>query len=184
MPLPGRFLSGAMRGAFSKKDGQLYVAGTRGWVSNAVRDGSFQRVRYTGKTVYLPLACNTYANGMRLTFSQPLDRSAAEDTGSYGIERWNYRYSKEYGSKEYSVVSADVVGHDPVEIRSAKLSPDGRSIFLGIPDLRPCMQMMIKYNLKFEDGKSLRSDIYSTIHKVGPPFAGIASNSAVVRQHQ
>ena len=130
----------------------------------------------------MPLGLNTYANGIRIAFSQPLDRSAAEDTGSYGIERWNYRYSSEYGSKEYSVVSPELVGHDPVEIRSARLLPDGRSVFLEIADLRPCMQMMIKYNLKFKDGKSVRSDIYGTIHKRGPSFADTARDSAAVKQ--
>ena len=53
VPLPGRFIAGAVRGAFRKQDGQLYVVGTRGWTSSAIRDGSFQRVRYTGKKTCL-----------------------------------------------------------------------------------------------------------------------------------
>src|SRR4030095_9892668 len=35
VPLKGRFLSGPMRGAFSPKDGQLYVVGCQGWQTAA-----------------------------------------------------------------------------------------------------------------------------------------------------
>lgn len=163
VPLPGRFLSGAVRAAFRKQDGQLYVVGTRGWVSNAIRDGSFQRVRYTGKPVHLPIAFEFRTNGLRLKFTQPLARDTAENTGSYAIEQWNYKYAKSYGSKEYSALAPDTVGHDPIEIASARLEDD-RTLFLHIPNLRPVMQMAIKYNLTFADGKNLRGELYPTIH--------------------
>src|SRR5687767_3216270 len=136
VPLPGRFLSGAVRAAFRKQDGQLYVVGTRGWTSNAIRDGSFQRVRYTGKKVYWPTACEAVRDGIRLTFSEPLTRETAEDTGSYALEQWNYKYSKEYGSKEYSALAPDTAGHDAVELASATLENE-RTIFLRIANLRP-----------------------------------------------
>ena len=171
VPLPGRFLSGAMRGAFRKQDGQLYVVGTRGWVSNAIREGSLQRVRFTGRKILVPLEFHAHQNGIRLIFSEPLSRETVEDTGSYGIEQWNYRYSKEYGSKEYSVQSPDVVGHDAVDVSGAKLSSDGKTVFLHIPKLRPVMQMQIKYNLKAADGQSVRGEMFPTINKLGSAFS-------------
>ncbi|MCI0744795.1 MAG: hypothetical protein L0Y58_05240 [Verrucomicrobia subdivision 3 bacterium] len=167
VPLKGRFISGAMRGAFRRQDGQLYVAGTRGWVSSALRDGCLQRVRYTGAKVHLPIALRACSNGLRITFTQPLDRRTAEDTGSYGIEQWNYRYGKEYGSKEYSVVFPDQVGHDPVDVRCARVLPDGNSVFLEIPNLRPVMQMAIQYNIHAADGKTMRGEILNTINRLG-----------------
>ncbi|HZO83677.1 MAG TPA: DUF6797 domain-containing protein [Verrucomicrobiae bacterium] len=163
VPLPGRFLSGAVRAAFRKQDGQLYVVGTRGWTSSALRDGSFQRVRYTGKNAYIPIVFEARKDGIRLKFTQPLTRETAEDTGSYSIEQWNYKYSKEYGSKEYSALSPDLVGHDPVDIQSAKLE-DPQTIFLRIPTLRPVHHMWIKYNLTATDGQQLRGELYPTIH--------------------
>lgn len=165
VPLPGRFLSGAVRAAFRKQDGQLYVVGTRGWVSNAIRDGSFQRVRYTGKKAYLPIACEALRHGLRLTFTQPLTPETAQDPGSYAIEQWNYKYAKTYGSKEYSALAPDTVGHDAVDITSAKLEND-RTIFLTIPNLRPVHQMAIKYNLTATDGQTLRGELYPTIHRL------------------
>ncbi len=165
--LKPRFLSGAMRGTFREQDGQFYVVGSLGWSTSATKEGSFQRVRYTGKKIHLPIALNILQNGIQLTFSERLDRETAEDVGSYGIEQWNYRYSREYGSKEYSVKFPDEVGHDEVEIKSARLSEDGRSVFLEIPGVRPVMQMRIQYNVNASDGKTVRGEIFNTINVVG-----------------
>ncbi len=51
---PLKFDSGVMRGRFHPKDGQLYVAGLKGWQTNGAKDGAIQRVRYTGKPVTMP----------------------------------------------------------------------------------------------------------------------------------
>ncbi|MEO6181631.1 MAG: DUF6797 domain-containing protein [Verrucomicrobiota bacterium] len=163
-----RFLSGAMRGTFRKQDGQLYVVGSTGWQTSAVRDGSFQRVRYTGKNINLPVQLKVQQNGIQLTFSDLLEKETAEDPGSYGIEQWNYRYTKEYGSKEYSVSSPEEVGHDPVDVKSVKLLADGRTVFLEIPNLQPVMQMQIQYNVNNADGKTVRGEIFNTINRLGP----------------
>ncbi|MDB6059025.1 MAG: putative heme-binding protein [Verrucomicrobiales bacterium] len=161
------FLSGAMRGTFRKQDGQIYVAGSLGWETKAVKDGSLQRVRYTGQNVYLPTQLHAYSNGIELGFTQALDRSTAEDTGSYSIEQWNYHYQKKYGSKDYLTDKPDTEGHDTVNVTSAKLLPDGHSVFLQIDNLKPVMQMNIKFNVNAADGKIMRGDIYNTINKLG-----------------
>src|SRR5262249_25586084 len=81
VPLAGEFLSGAHRGRFNPKDGQLYVSGMGGWGTYTVADGSFQRVRYTGDPVQLPCGFHIYQNGVLVKFTQPCDREAAEKTG-------------------------------------------------------------------------------------------------------
>ena len=165
VPLKPRFSSGAVRGAFRNNDGQLYVVGSLGWATSATRDGCFQRVRYTGKKVYLPTGLHVVENGIHLTFSEPLDPDTASDAGSYAIEQWNYLYSKEYGSQEYSVSRPDDNGRDTVDIKSAKISNDHRSVFLEVPGLKPVMQMRIQYNVNAADGKTVRGEIYNTINK-------------------
>jgi hypothetical protein len=168
--MPGKFLSGPMRGAFSPKDGQLYVAGSTGWQTAAARDGCLQRVRFTGKDPQLPIESHIHANGIRLTFTTMLDRSAAEDAGSYSFSRWNYLYSKNYGSKDYLPGDAQKEGHETVEVKSAKLLPDGKTIFLEIPGLKPVMQYEVKYSLNSADGKSLRNSVWGTINRLGPKY--------------
>jgi type 1 glutamine amidotransferase/glucose/arabinose dehydrogenase len=168
--LPGRFLSGAMRGAFNPRDGHLYVVGSTGWQTSALKDGSLQRVRYTGKPLDVPVAWHAHTNGISLTFTQPLDKETAQDTGSYGVEQWNYRYAAQYGSKDWSVANPNKEGHDTLEVRSAKLLADGQTVFLEIPNLKPVMQLQVQYNLNAKEGASMRGKIYATINRLGTSF--------------
>jgi len=167
VPLKIGFASGAIRGRFRPQDGQLYVVGTKGWVSNATRDGSLQRVRYTGAKVHLPLEMHAVAGGLRLRFAEPLDREIAQDPDSWTAEQWNYKYAAEYGSKEYSVINEGVEGHDPVEVKSATLSVDGCTVLVGMPALRPAMQVRVRYSLRSADGAPMKGEIDSTIHRLG-----------------
>jgi len=48
---PLKFPSSVMRGRYNPVDGQLYVAGLRGWSSSAAKDCAFQRIRYAGGPV-------------------------------------------------------------------------------------------------------------------------------------
>jgi hypothetical protein len=70
---PFKFLSGVMRGRFNPVDGQMYVVGMRGWQTDGSRDGCFQRIRYTGKPINMPLAAKVTADGIGLTFTDALD---------------------------------------------------------------------------------------------------------------
>ncbi len=166
VPLKGRFLSGPMRGAFHPIDGQLYVVGCQGWQTAAARDGSFQRVRWTGRKLAIPSAWQARKSGLSLTFSEPLDRSTAEDPGSYGLEAWNYRYAAQYGSKDWSVKAPEIEGHDTWAVRSAKLSADGRTVVLEVPELQPVMQFGLKFNLDTADGRPAAGEMYGTIHRL------------------
>jgi type 1 glutamine amidotransferase len=167
VPLGLHFASGVMRGRFHPKDGQLYVTGMKGWVTNAARDGCFQRVRYTGQPVRLPLAWSARSDGLRVAFSVPLDRAVAEDPDSWALEQWNYRYSAKYGSEEYSAAQPDLVGHDPLEVRAVTLSVDGKTARLEVPQLAPVHQLRIRYSLRDAEGTSLRGELAGTVHRVG-----------------
>jgi azurin len=166
VPLFGEFLAGAHRGRFNPKDGQLYVTGMGGWGTYTVADGSFQRVRYTGDPVQLPVAIHARENGILLTFSQPVERGVAERTSSQFAQAWNYRYGGFYGSPEYSARHPNTPGHDVLDVRSAHVLGDGRSVFLEIPDLQPVNQL----HLHLQVGAGLPVDMFATVHKLGSPF--------------
>ena len=170
VPLPGRFLSGPMRGTFSPKDGHLYIAGSTGWQTSAAKDGCLQRVRRTGTVTRTPIAWHAYRNGLKVTFAEPLDKSAAEDPGSFAIHQWNYRYAASYGSKDYSVAHPGKEGRDEVVVRSAKVLPDGKSVFIGTDALQPVMQMELRYNLPFTSGSSAAGPLYLTLNKLAASF--------------
>ncbi|QOV87649.1 DUF6797 domain-containing protein [Humisphaera borealis] len=166
--LPLAFSTGIMRGRFRPQDGQLYVSGLRGWQTAGTKDGAFQRVRYTGKPLHAPTAVAVHKNGIKLTFTDALDPETANDAGSYSILQWNYRWSAEYGSKHWSVKNPDAQGYDTVDVKSAKLLPDGRSVFLTIDGLKPVMQMRISVNIDCKDGETIKTDVYNTIHALAP----------------
>lgn len=168
VPLPGEFRSGVHRGRFNPKDGQLYVSGMAGWGSYTTDDGCFQRVRYTGEPVQLPVAFHAHANGVLLTFSRPLDKTVAEDPKRHFAQVWNYRYSAGYGSPEFSTRHPGIPGHDPLAIRSAHVLADGNSLFLEIPDLQPTSQLHL--HVRPDGGKP--SDLFATVHKLAAPFTG------------
>jgi glucose/arabinose dehydrogenase len=163
---PFRFDSGVMRGRVNPKDGQLYLCGLRGWQTDGSRDGTLVRVRYTGKKLYMPTDFKVVKGGIELTFSQDLDPETAQDVGSYGIEQWNYLWGEQYGSPDYSVKEPTRQGHDEVEIMSAKLMPDRKTVLLMIKDLKPVMQMQIEANVDAADGTNIHDTMWVTINRV------------------
>jgi hypothetical protein len=167
VPFNLKFQSGVMRGRFSPKDGQLYVCGLKGWQNAATRDGGFYRVRYTGKPVNMPVKAHVARNGIRLTFSSPVDPATAQDVDGYAVELWNYRYSGGYGSDELSARTPGQKGHDKLTVTAAKVAADGKSVFLVVDGLQPADQYSVKYTLKTATGTELRSEVIGTIRKLG-----------------
>ena len=83
----GRGVHDSMNNAI---DGQLYVAGLRGWQTDAAKDCALQRVRFTGKPVNMPTSFHVKENGIELGFTTALDPASAGDADSYDVEQWNY----------------------------------------------------------------------------------------------
>ncbi len=170
---PLRFTTGIMRPRFSPVDGQLYVAGLKGWQSNAVKDGAIHRVRHTGKSVTFPTAVSVTDAGITVRFSGALDAATAGDVQNYALEQNNYVWSADYGSPELKVGAKDAGdkashGTTAVPIRAARLAPDRRSVFLEVPGLVPVMTSRIKLNVRAEDGSRVPDEVIHTIHAVPP----------------
>ena len=192
---PVNFLTGIMRPKFNANDGQLYVAGLRGWQTSAAADAAFQRVRYTGKPANMVTGLKVRKGGLDITFTDPLEAEDANDAEAFEIEQWNYLWCSEYGSDDYSAKddnfqdkvrelnrlredrakNAEAIealtktftkGHDEVEVKSAKLSADGKTVSLEIPEIKPVMQMKIRARLSSAEGKRVAVEIYNTINYV------------------
>lgn len=181
------FASGAMRARFNPQDGQLYITGLRGWQTTATQNGCFQRVRYTGAAARMPIALTATKQGIRLDFTCELDAQSATDAGNWNIEAWNYVWSSAYGSPDISTLESNVAAtelgndgklqfskaqmserkHDSLTVTRVTLSADRRSVLLEVADLRPAMQMQLKYEIKSADGKEVRGQVTNTIHALG-----------------
>lgn len=166
-PILPAFDTGICRMRFHEKHNALYVAGLRGWQTTASKDAGLYRVRYTGKKANLPVELKAKQGELAITFSDPLDPKTANDVENFNLEQWNYRWTENYGSPQIKVSDPKKQGHDPVEVQSASLSADGKTVTLKIDNLRPVMQMKIQYNLKTADGSTAKSAIWNTLNVVG-----------------
>lgn len=165
--IPAKFASSAMRPRFNPKDGQLYIAGLKGWQSNAASDGGFDRVRFTGAPVRMPKSLHVTSNGVAITFTCALDPATANDPGNYSVEARNVRWTGAYGSAEYRPSAPDQKGFDEWKVKSAKLAGDGKTVVLEIEGIQPVMLMSIAYNINTVDQKPLKDTIFNTVHKLG-----------------
>lgn len=165
--MPWHFQSGSMRARFNPADGQLYVCGFQGWQTNARKLTAFERVRYTGKKQYTPTALHVKDNTIQITFGEPLSKESAADAGAWAVEEWNYRWTGSYGTPEVKVSNPEQRGHDPVEVKSAKLSDDGKTVTLELANLQPVMQMLIRGSgIEAADGTPVDVEIVNTINTV------------------
>jgi hypothetical protein len=157
LPIP-RFPTGVMRGRFHPTDGQLYLCGMFAWAGNQTQPGGMYRLRYTGQPAHLPVGLNAKTNGMAVTFTDELDAASAGDPKNYAVKVWSLKRTANYGSEHYHERS--------LEVTSAKLSEDGKQVFLQIPDIAPTWGMEIRYEVQSAVGKPIRGRIHNTIHKL------------------
>jgi hypothetical protein len=165
---PLKFATGICRARFSPVDGQLYLAGLKGWQTDAARDGAIQRVRYTGGPLTMQNSLQVTSKGIRIGFTNPVNPSTASDVNNYSVIQYNYRWTSAYGSDKYKVSNPEQKGTDSLTVKSAKLGPDRKSVFLEIDGLQPVMQMEIKMNIRAQDGSQIPDKIGSTINVVAP----------------
>jgi len=166
---PLRFTSSAMRARVNPRDGQIYVTGLKGWQSNASKHGGFDRVRYTGKKVYMPNALRIKSNGIEIGFTQKLDPELANDADSFAIKASDIRWTHGYGSGDYQIGARQtgkyVKGWTTMQVKSAKLLADGKTVFVEVPDIQPVHQMEIRIDLEATDGGVINTTIWNTVHK-------------------
>jgi hypothetical protein len=183
---PLQFNSGMNRPRFSPFDGQLYISGLTGWQSSGAKEAALQRVRYTGKPVHMANGLHVTKSGVEITFTNPLDAQSAVDAGNWSVDQWNYEWAEHYGTTYFSASDPTKKGgnnvKDAVEITSIKLSADGKTVTLELADLKPVMQMNVKYNIKAADGTAIKSEVYNTINKVPGSDAVAGNGPAVVAQ--
>lgn len=125
--LAGEYRSGVHKVHLNPRDGQLYLSGMNGWGSYTSDAGCFQRLRYTGEKIQLPIGFHVHSNGVAIRFQRPISSEQAGNALSHFAQCWNYRYSPGYGSKEFSVLHSPMIGHDCLSISAAHVLDQGQS---------------------------------------------------------
>ena len=154
---PLRFESGIMRSRFHPGDGQLYLCGLRGYDTNAVRDGGFYRVRYTGRPRRMPTGWKTRPGGLDISFGCDLDVEYSDELSRwsgqwYDIPKATPREQKRKKTK--------------LPITAVKVLPDKRTVSIDIRDFGPATSISFRYRLKAADGTMLRGELHGTVNRV------------------
>tara|TARA_B100000927_G_scaffold90798_1_gene73422 strand:- start:200 stop:2893 length:2694 start_codon:yes stop_codon:yes gene_type:complete len=159
VPLLSGFPSGLLKGAVHPKDGRLYLTGFEIWGSSGDRISGLFRVRPTGRTSWIPTQLLASRRGVLLEFNQPLAPELALDQSRYSVDRWNYQQTHNYGSGNFKLDGEP--GQETVSVTSAKLSKDGKRLFLGLLDMKPCHSLRVTYRLPFPDNTAVESAYFS-----------------------
>lgn len=158
--LPGvKFMTGIMRGRFNPQDDQLYACGMSAWgTSQNMKGGEFFRLRYTGKSLSVPIALSAHEDGIVLSFPSKLDQSKTENSMNFKIDTWELLRSHLYGSKRYNTKT--------LTISETKLIDDGKSVKLVLPDIAPVDVMKITYKVTDVHGNKFEGKVQNTIHNL------------------
>ncbi len=152
----------ALNAIVNPADGNVYVTGFQvvGWGTTSKSLSALARVRYTGGAVTLPREVVPMDKGVLVRFDVPLDPKSATDRASYTMESWHYRRTWQYGSPHLKADNSP--GQDWLTPSSAYLSKDRRSVFVGLPDMKPVQQMRIGWGLSTPEGVKVEGNAYFT----------------------
>ena len=170
-PFREGFASGVFRQVWGT-DGSMYVGQTsRGWGATGRAPYGLQRLVWTGKVPFEPHRIEARPDGFEITFTMPVDRTAAADPASYKVSSFTYKYHNIYGSPPINQL-----GHG---IRDVVVSRDGRSARIVVDSLRQGYIHEIRMaGVKSEAGAPLLHDFgYYTMNEI-PGGAKLAVRSA------
>ncbi|MBA4019949.1 MAG: hypothetical protein C0483_22515 [Pirellula sp.] len=164
--LPQQWDAGVMRLRVNPADGQVYGTGMSGWQGPAQgKDGCLQRLRYAGESVKMIDQVRVVPEGLELRFSFAVDPQTVCESQAWRAEMWDYRWSKQYGSDQYSVLKRGEKGRDTLSIQGIR-SIDERTVRLNIPDLQVCDQLSLEMNFMDAERGRFVEQVYLTIHAV------------------
>jgi len=163
-----------LNGSVNPVDGQLYLAGFQivGWGTTASRMAGLGRVRYTSAVSTLPSEVVAMDKGVLVRFDAALDATKAVNPDNYSVTSWKYKRTYQYGSPQFKADGTP--GIDKLAPSQAYLSKDGRSVFVGVPDMKPVMQMRVGWSLATSKGAAFENSAYFTPYEL-PAFDPVAA---------
>jgi mono/diheme cytochrome c family protein len=186
------FQTPPLNGSVNPVDGQLYVAGFQiaGWGNILTTLTGLERVRHTGAPSLTPREIAVTDRGVLLRFDVALDPAKATNPENYSFATWHYKRAHTYGSAQYKADGK--TGNDWLTASSAYLSQDGRSVFIGVPGLKPVEQLRLGWDLASADGAEMRQNAYTTPYELtkfdpaaegfGPLTVDLTPRAAVAKQ--
>ncbi|MEK6235763.1 MAG: hypothetical protein N2C14_13730 [Planctomycetales bacterium] len=142
------------------KGGTMFVGGSsRGW-GGGKRPYGLARLTWTGVVPFEIHEMRARPDGFELTFTQPVDPKTAGDPKSYSMNTWTHFFYSNYGDKRQD--------EHPVQVVSAKVGKDAKSVVLTLDKMQP-------YYIHALSAKGVRSaaglpllhpDAYYTLNRI------------------
>ncbi len=165
--LPFQMEAGIQRAQVNPIDKDVYVTGLTGWDDGvSVKYGTLSRIRYKGGEGHLITDAEVVSNGIKLSFNFKLDSTSSREISNYDVLEWNYKWTHNYGSANYSVKNPGQEGIDTVNIQNVSMSDNGKAVILHFPEIGPAQTMRIRFQVQSEDGIKVKNSVYLTINKV------------------
>ena len=156
VPLRIEFDVPLLKGSVNPRDGMLYLTGFQVWGSAAKELSGMVRMKASGEHILHPTGAAAGKEGVILSFNHPLTPDSAAPS-RFLVQRWNYKYSSNYGSGHYKLDGE--AGQDAVPVRSVHLSVDKKHVFLDIPGMTTSDQLQVGYNVGTGDQLKTISDV-------------------------
>jgi hypothetical protein len=144
-----------------QEDGTLFVGGSnRGWGSRGSKNFTFERVRFKGKVPFEMHNISARNDGFEVTFTHPVDATAAADVANYSMDTFTYIYQSSYGSPE--------VDQTTPTVKSATVSADGLKVRLIVDGLvRGNVHHLVLGDIKSKAGETLwHSEGWYTLNEI------------------
>lgn len=111
-------------------DGALYTGSLEKVAGNWPANGLAPMYRISQKpgiTTFEMLAIHSFRNGFEIEFTQPVDKASVVPA-NFSVKQWHYSRGAAYGCCKEA--------EEPRTISEAKVSEDGKRVFLSIPGLK------------------------------------------------
>ena len=152
LPIPD-LPTGTMRGRFHPNNEHLYLAGMSAWGSAQAKPGGFYRLRATGQPMHLPSSMRATKQGIEISFTDSLSEKL---NASIQVKTWALKRTKNYGSRKYDEKN--------LKVGKISLSKNKQNLMIEIPDIAPCWQMSVHYEVDSKNGDRIKGEIQNTIH--------------------
>ena len=181
-PFREGFSSGILRMIWGN-DSNMFVGMTsRGWSSTGKKDFDLQRLVWTGKTPFEIKTIKALDDGFELEFTKPVNKQLAEQTSSYRLASFTYKYHNNYGSP--------IIDQQGAMVHKAEVSDDGLTVKLQIHGMRLGFVHQVKaMGIKSASGVALLHDTgYYTLNQVpggvlkSPPMPGMVKSDKHIDQ--
>lgn len=143
------------------QDGSMVVGeSNRGWNSLGTRSYGLERLVWTGKMPFEIKTMEARPKGFRLTFTKPVEATAAANVESYQMTSYTYPYHQKYGGDELDTAEVKITG--------AKVSEDGMGVMLECAGLREgYVHELHAAGVKSNDGENLlHAEAFYTLNAI------------------